>query len=243
MKSGSERLEITSSKPLRILCIGDVHSPYLSQSMAKQVIEFVGDFKPTHIVQIGDLYDQYNYGKYPKNPNVDTPKAEDDRGYFLAKEFWTGLSQASPVSCKYQLKGNHCVRVYKKALEKAPELAQAAKDYLDKMFQFKGVRTLADDRSELCINGILFIHGYLANPGDHVKNNWRSTVVGHSHRGGVVYRRYENKTLFELNCGHIADDSELPFAYTPQRTTFWTPGFGTIETLKNGVVAPRFIPL
>ena len=234
----SERIELKSSS-LRVLAIGDTHFPYADSKLVSEVVKFAHDFKPTHIVQIGDLYDQYNFSKYPRS-EMDTSRTEVFLGRGQSLDFWGAMP---PGSAKFQLIGNHCIRMLKKIKAAAPELEQMVKSYWDKIYQFKGVRTLADDRSELVINDILFIHGHLSNLGDHVRINRQSTVVGHSHRGGVVYLRHKSDTLFELNCGHLADDSKLPFAYTPQRTTFWTPGFGTVETLKNGSVSARFIPL
>ncbi len=242
-KSKSERLNVTFKGPLRILGVGDVHAPYTHQGRADETVKFAKDFRATHIVQIGDVHDQYAHSKYAKSLNVMTPIEEDDLSQKYAVDFWKRLQSASPNAACYQLKGNHDVRAYKRVLERAPDLEQAVMEFYDKLTSFKGVRTLADDRSELVINGVLFIHGYLANLGDHLRLNRQSTVVGHSHRGGVVFQRVLGSTLFELNCGHIADESLLPSAYQPQRTSFWTPGIGAIETLKNGVVAPRFIPL
>lgn len=243
IKSLSERVEITSKEPLRILGIGDVHAPYTNQSYLNSVVLFAKDFRPNFVVQIGDIYDQYAHSRYNKSLNGKTPEQEDTEARMQGVELWTKLQGAAPKAQCFQLRGNHDVRAAKKVLEKAPSLEQAVMKFYDNLYSFRGVKTLADDRSELVINNILFIHGYLSNPGDHVKQNRQSTVVGHSHRGDVKFLRYKSGTLFELNCGHVADDTLLPSAYTPQRTTFWTPGFGTIETLKNGSVAPRFIPL
>lgn len=242
-KAVSERVEVTTKDPLRILGIGDIHAPYTHTKRMDEVIKFAKDFKPNFIVQIGDVYDQYAHSKYAKSLNVKTPKEEDTQARDYVAETWERLQNVSPKARCYQLRGNHDVRAYKRVLENAPSLEQAVMKFYDDLTSFKGVRTLADDRSELVINGILFIHGYLANLGDHLKLNRQSTVVGHSHRGGVVYQRVLGSTLFELNCGHVADETLLPSAYTQQRTSFWTPGFGTIETLKTGQVSPRFIPL
>lgn len=237
----SERIEENFNNPLKIVCIGDTHFPYAKAEYVASLLKFVKANKPTHIVQIGDLYDQYNFSRYPKEPG-DGAETELSAGRAAALMFWNGLKEASPGSKRYQLVGNHCIRMLKKIKQVAPEMYPIVKQYWDDAYNFRGVRTLADDRSELVINDILFIHGYLSNIGDHLKHNRTSVVVGHSHKGGVFYLRHKNQTLFELNCGHIADDKKLPFSYTPQRTTFWTPGFGLIEELPDGLLSARFIP-
>lgn len=239
----SERLEIKSKDPLRVVIIPDAHAPFTQMSYVLYIKDFIKSFKPNFIVNIGDLYDQYNYSRYARSLNLKTPKQEDAEGRDMAAALWKMLRGAAPKAQCFQLKGNHCIRMKKRILDKAPMFEQAVDEYTEKMFSFDGVKTLEDDRSELVINNILFLHGYLSNLGDHLKQNRMSTVVGHTHRGGAFYLRHQDETLFELNCGHIADDTKLPFSYTAQRTTFWTAGFGCIEELKGGIVAPRFVPL
>lgn len=240
----SERLELKEKNPLRIVSIPDMHAPWGSLKYILYIRDFIKAFKPTHIVNIGDLYDLYNYSRYAKSfKSKRTPQQEDIDGREQAQMMWELFRKAAPKAQCFQLKGNHCIRMQKRILEKDNSFEHIIDEYVSKLFTFDGVKTLEDDRSELVINDILFIHGYYSNLGDHMKQNRQSTVVGHSHRGGVVTLRHGDDTLFELNCGHIADDTQLPFSYTPQRTTFWTPGFGVIEELKNNVISPRFIPL
>jgi len=238
----SERIKGKSDGKVKILCVGDTHFPYEKQTYLNQLYAFASQYHPTHIIQIGDLYDQYNFSRYPKEEDK-LAKSELFAGRKKAEEFWRTLQQASPQARCYQLVGNHCMRMLKKVKQVAPELLPMVREYWTKVYRFQEVTTLQDDRSELVINNVLFIHGYLANLGDHLKLNRQNVVVGHSHKGGVVYIRHNTKTLFELNCGHLADDSKLPFSYPPQRTTFWTPGFGVVETLLNNTITARFIPL
>lgn len=239
----SERLELKSTKPLRIVAVPDAHAPWTNWEAVHYIKDFIASFKPSHIIHVGDVYDQYSYSRYAKSFSAKKPMQEDDEGREMAASMWRLFRKAAPKAECFQLKGNHCIRMKKRIVEKAPEFEHVIDEYLKKMFKFDGVRTMEDDRSELVINDILFIHGYYANIGDHMKQNRQSTVVGHSHRGGFTTLRHGDETLWELNCGHIADDTQLPFGYTPQRTTFWTPGFGVIEQMKNDVISPRFIPL
>ena len=239
----SERVVVETKEPLRVLVIPDTHSPYTNAKQLAAVVEFSKEFKPNFIVQIGDAWDQYTHSKYAKSLNLKTPRNEDNEGKQIIGEMWKAFRKAAPKAEMFMLRGNHDIRAAKRILEKAPDLEDAVTAFYKDLYTFPGVKTLEDDRSELVINDILFIHGYLSNLGDHVKYNRQSTVVGHSHKGGVHFMRYNGKTLFELNAGHLANDSLLPSSYTPQRTTFWTPGFGTLVTNKAGVVVPMFVPL
>lgn len=238
----SERVAVKENGPLRILAVGDVHAPFTHTKYADETVAFAKYFQPTHIVQVGDAYDQYCHSRFARSLNVLTPKEEDMSARHYMVAFWRRLQNASKNAKCYQLRGNHCARAYKRVLEKAPDLEEAVKEFYDRLYSYQGVKTLADDRSELVINNILFIHGYLSNLGDHAKQNRQPTVVGHTHRGGVLPIRLADETIWELNCGHIADPEALPLSYTQQKTTFWTPGAGYIEKLSNGLIIPSFVP-
>ena len=236
-----KKLKLRIKDLLKILCIGDVHAPYTDISCMKKIHSFAQQYKPNVIVQMGDLYDNYNYSRYSKSLNHKKPKDETNEARRIGEFFWNGFDNIKAV--KLQLLGNHCVRFKKRVLERLPEFELPIDNWIKTLYTYKGVKTVDDDRSEIYINGILFIHGYLSNLGDHLKMNRRSVVVGHSHKGGCLFMRHNDKTLFELNCGHIADDKKLPFCYTPQRTNFWTKGFGVIEEIKSIGITSRFISL
>lgn len=238
----SEKLVLNVSN-LRAVIVPDSHFPWADMVSLRYIYDFIEWFKPNVVVHAGDLDDQYNYGRYPKSINLMTPREETQKARKLSLEMWEEINHRVPKAKKFQLIGNHTERIRKKALSKSPELEDAVEEYFKKILDFPSVRTMQDERSELVINDVLFIHGYLGNLGDHAKTNRQSVVVGHSHRGGCVPFNFGGETIFELNCGHIADESKLPFAYTQQITTFWTKGFGVIETLKGGVISPRFVPL
>ncbi len=68
--------------------------------------------------------------------------------------------------------------------------------------------------------------------------NTRSTIVGHSHVGGVVFRQSSKGTIFELNAGYLADETAEPLRYRPQTISKWTLGYGLID--EKG---PRFCPI
>ncbi len=107
------------------------------------------------------------------------------------------------------------------------------------LYRFKGVHTVEDDREELIINGIIFMHGYRSRAGDHMRYNGKSTVVGHSHTGSVVYEQKSKRNIiWELNAGFLADETAEPLRYRPQTTSKWTLGYGLIDSS-----GPRFIPL
>jgi hypothetical protein len=110
------------------------------------------------------------------------------------------------------------------------------------LYKFPNVKTIEDPREELIIKDICFMHGYRTKIGDHLRYNMQNTVHGHTHRGGLHFEPYNDKILWELDCGFLADQNRLPLSYTPQRKTKWTLGFGLIQEI-DGMLRPQFIPL
>lgn len=226
---------------IKILVIGDCHIPFHNKPTVRNIMKAIKEEKPTHVVQIGDLLDQYNFSRFTKK-NIMTAVKEIKLARKYSKQMWEDVRKNAPgVKC-YQILGNHCVRLTKRIAEKVPEAYELVKEKLDELYTFKGVRTIYDGRTELKICGITFMHGYRSKLGDHMRYNRSSTVCGHSHVGGVVYEQSNGRTIWELNAGYCADEKSEPLKYRPQSTSKWTLGYGLI-TWKGGIPAPQFVPI
>lgn len=218
------------------LAIGDTHFPFTIWRSVDRIVEAAAALKPANIVQLGDLYDLYAFSKFPRSHNVYTPLQEIQNGRRLAETFWARLRKAAPKAKCFQLKGNHDARPYKRIVEACPELE--AHLTLDRLWVFDGVETLKDDKDDLVIRKVLYMHGFRKH-GTHVVHNGISTVCGHLHTGGVVYVRRGKETLWELNAGYLGNPHCTPLGYTPQRRfSSWTHGYGLVD--ERG---PRFVPL
>ncbi len=222
--------------PLTMI-LGDVHAPWILWRSADEVVNAVRRLKPKIFVQIGDLYDFYSWGRFPRTSNLITPENEMKQGHKDACLLWERIRKASPRTKRFQLKGNHDDRPLKQILAKAPEFEALLS--VNPMFDFDGVETISSSRDELIIKDVCFMHGYRSKLGDHARHNRMKTVCGHSHTGGVVYLREGRKTIWELNAGFIANPHSRPLGYTSQRRfSHWTQGYGVIDD-----VGPRFVPL
>ena len=92
---------------MKILCVGDTHFPWVNHNALAKVVAWARAERPTHIVQIGDLYDYYLFSKYTTNVNALTPQQELRRGRRMAEVMWDALKAASPTAKRYQMQGNH----------------------------------------------------------------------------------------------------------------------------------------
>ena len=236
--SSSERLSITHKGDTRILVIPDQHFPFVNKRHLAALIDAAKELKPTHIVNVGDTYDMYSFSRFARSLDVMTPKQELKKGRAMAEKMWKDLQAVAPGAKCFQVLGNHEERIYKRLMDAAPEYESLIGQPIKELLTFPGVRTLKSSKSELEINGIVFVHGWSTSPGYHVRYFNKSVVHGHTHRGSVVFSARRKKPLFELDCGFIADLNALPLEYRETKTSQWHAGFGFID--KYG---PRFIPL
>lgn len=235
----SRRKEDAVSVPRgTVLCIGDTHFPWHNNEALKDVYTIAAAYKPAYIVQLGDLYDFYSFSRYPRSVNTISPRDELEKGRQSALFMWKSLREASPDSKCYQLMGNHDDRPIKRIISSFPEGEDWIVAGLRDLFEFDGVETINHSRQELVIEGTYYMHGYRKH-GEHARWNRASTVVGHLHRGGVLYWQGEESTIFELNAGCLVDCDAPVFSYNAQKNMHgMTIGVGLVDRM-----GPRFIPL
>ena len=220
-----------------ILAFSDLHFPWHSKIAMGGVLHGIRKYRPKTVVCLGDLYDQFSFSRFMHTQSLYTPKDEIVTARKYAEKLWFQIGRAVPKAKLFQLRGNHDERVVARLLGRAPELEYFA-DF-DSIYTFDGVETLASERDELILRGIVFQHGFKTKLGDHCRQNLMRTVVGHSHRPGIYYLPLKGEVVWELNVGHCADRHAQPMSYTKQRQlSTWTKGFGVID--KYG---PRFITL
>ena len=220
-----------------VLILGDLHFPFHHRVALNRVLDRLQDKKFDVVVQIGDLLDQYCFSNFTKK-NILKPDREIKFGRELAQNLWFNIHRFQKKALKYQILGNHDVRLIKRAEEKLPEAQDLIKHTMNELYRFDHVKTITDPRDELIIDNIIYTHGYASKIGDHVKKLHLSVVHGHRHRGEVTFIPIRNKTLFELDVGYLADSKREPLGYLPTRTNNWTLGWGEIDEF-----GPRFIPI
>lgn len=222
----------------RVLALGDVHAPFEHRRALEWAYRQADKLKPDAVIQVGDARDQFAFSRYPKILKMD-PEKELVLGTKALEKMW---SRFKGLAC-YQLMGNHDDRILKKALSAAPELAPLVGKTLRDLYSFDGVKTVLDGREELLLmvagRPVVFQHGHRSRLGDHARYNQTSTVVGHSHTGGVVYLRNADRgTFWELNAGFLGDVASPAFGYHAQKRFHTTTlGVGLIDEL-----GPRFVP-
>lgn len=238
MTDNGERVRFDLPKVFRIFVYGDLHHPYADNQKLKESYAILRDVKPTHVVQIGDLVDLYTFSRFSRSVNFITPAEEIRLAKEKASEFWRNCQKIAPNATCFQLRGNHCHRLIKTLLAKAPEFESMLQMPISQLTEFEGVVDMKSARSELELGNILFVHGWGTRLGQHRDYFGQNVVCGHSHVGGVSFKPRKGKALYELNVGHLADVSSLPLSYGETKTTGWVSGCGVIDNF-----GPKFIPI
>lgn len=220
------------------LVIGDLHLPWGCTRTVSAIYSAIEKHQPKIVVQVGDLYDMFSMTRFARSLNVITPAREIEEGRRWAEAFWKNVYKRAPRAKRFQLLGNHDVRPLIRVQERAPELESLVQRGWEDLFKFVGVETLWGTRDDLEIDGVVFEHGYLTRPGQHMRENMKPTVLGHTHRGWVHFEKIRRQMLWELNVGYAADPSQEPLSYPKKKWVKWTPGYGLIDG--DG---PRFVPL
>lgn len=220
---------------MKLALAGDMHLPWPCRRTVAAFLKRLRHTKPDVVAQMGDLYDAYSWGKFPRSHCVMTPAEEIKKARKLAEDFWEAVRAAAPKARLIQLLGNHDARPAKRLIEQLPEFEPFA-DTIRSWWSFDGVETQKSERDEVTIGGVMLLHGYRKH-GTHVTYNLMNTALGHTHLGGVVYLRHQGKSLWELNCGLMGDPSVKALSYTAQsKVSKWTRGWGEVDDY-----GPRFI--
>lgn len=215
----------------KVFIIGDTHFPFHNDKALKEVLHLIKKEQPTHVVQIGDLLDQYSFSKYDKSLTIEA-NAEISEGIRTASKMWKIVSKVAPKAKLIQVLGNHDVRVSKRIMERIPELEfLLAKG----IYTFPGVKVLKSDRDYITIDGVVYCHGWFSKSADHVRHFGCPVVHGHLHTPSVST---QGPGLWSMDVGYLADRHSLPLSYTQSKLTKWTLACGIVEDGK-----PRLILL
>lgn len=220
-----------------------MHAPFHSREAISKTLRLVRETAPDAVVQVGDLYDNFNWSRFYKSPDIISPRKELDQARSFAERFWNDVKRAAPRTKRFQLSGNHDQeRLEKLSLTAAPALSSMVQERAAELMTFDGVETLYDYRDylPLRVNGetINFCHGFLSHTISHVEHYNRSVVCGHLHRASIDYVTRGGRTLFGLNVGWTGNERKPVFNYTKSTVKNWTVGLGLLD--ERG---PRFIRL
>ncbi len=220
----------------RILIISDLQIPCQHPDSYKFLNALKKKFKPTMVVQIGDLVDFGSMSNYDTDPDYLSPRVELEWVKDEVKKVASIFPKMTIVL------GNHEMRLYRKALK-----AGLPSSVISEFGSIVGAPKSWTFARELRLfwnkpgKRIRFIH---TEPGATRKRGMKScyysnVVHGHLHTDfAIQFTSTADALYWDMNVGCLIDDESVVFAYNKNQSLRPIYGSGVIE---NGL--PKLVPM
>lgn len=173
MKKLENEVDTMYKRYEKYVIIPDYHAPYEDFRALHAVYDFIGDYKPDHVIMLGDHVDFYALSKFDKNPErILSLQEELDVLHYHLNE----LRKVHKGPITY-MRGNHEFRLIK-YLQKNPEISS--------LRNFSSIPKFLDLNKygiEFTINKM--IHGVLFKHGDLVRKHSAYTAKGEFENEGT----------------------------------------------------------
>lgn len=215
-----------------VLAIPDCHIPFHHKDAFKFLVAVKRKYKPTDVVNLGDLEDWHSISMHDHDPDGLSPGME-------LSELRKGVKPLFKLFPKMKIcTSNHGALPLRRAFKFGlpSELIKSYKDIL----QMPDGWQIADSWE---VDGIVYEHGEaFSGQQGAIKSanaNMQSTVIGHIHAfAGIQYSANSKHLIFGFNVGCLIDRAAYAFAYGKKIKAKPILGCGII---KNGI--PTFIPM
>ena len=201
-----------SQEPKTLAIINDTHNPYQDQKALDLVEGLLKEIQPDYLIYNGDVNDFYQISEFDKDPKRAGNLQDDIKS---TQEMFQRHQELLPNTKKILLAGNHEDRLRRFLWSKAAAVSSLECLELPQLYNLEkyGIRFVPYEEGLLVNKTFLIIHGDLvaSQSGYTAKRmmdkHGGSGICGHTHRGGVSYKRdrfgeyawYENYCLCDLN--------------------------------------------
>ena len=190
-----------------ILVIPDTQAPFHHQDTLNFLSAISRKFKPTRIIQGGDMYDLHCFSDYDKNPDI--PGTQEEMN--LLREFVKDLGKIFPVLDI--LDSNHGNRIRRKA-NRAGLPTGFLKDEMAIIGAPVGWKLHKRLLIKRPVGDILFVHNYSSNVLNSSKDLACSLVQFHYHsKYETHYWSNGERMFFATTSGCLIDDESPAFGY------------------------------
>lgn len=207
------------------LIIGDVHAHFVDWTVLEEIRGFARHYKPDLIIQMGDLIDAHNWGKYLRYP--DSPSAAEE--WDLTEETIHKIHAMFKGFNLVILEGNHCRRPMMRALE--VNLPKKLIRPLSDLFPFDNWRWHVEPKP-FVQEGVAYVHGDEI-PGCNTA--WQkaarmgmSVVQGHDHQGEIKFLNTFQHRIFGMSVGTVMNQDSIGARYASKNPLKCFKGFATV---------------
>lgn len=221
-------------KKQTVLVISDIQAPFHHKDTLPFLAAVKKKYKPTRIVNIGDLSDSYCLSAWSKDPDAISGNEEIKKMLEFTKEY-----------CELFPKGDILTSNHDLRLQRAAVRAGIPRHYLKGYHEWMGLTKGWKFHDELKIDDVMYTHGDEVGAGgphaalNRVKHYGRSCVSGHLHTQSCIqYIATRDKLMYGMQVGCLIDREAIAFAYAKKGLR--KPVL-TIGLVKDGV--PMLIPM
>lgn len=224
-----------------ICVINDVHIPNHNEAACMNVMEFISDEQPDHIVINGDLMDCYWLSSFPKEPGVPDFQAELDMTF----EFLEEIRKRAPNAKIDYLEGNHEERLKRRLKETQAFHSLRAINIPELLFLDDLDITYHPYKKPLDFNGktLSIVHGHRVSKHSAysakahlLDEDYMNVIIGHTHRMGMYYKTGHIGRRRALENGGLFDKKKLEYVVNPN----WQNGFCMVYLAEHD---PDFIQI
>ena len=226
----------------RTLVYGCLHSPFQDVKAEEAMLDFIKYWKPTRIIQNGDIDDLWNASRWYKDPSR-KGMLEDEA--IAGTDHNLRVRKAAGKNCEIIRNwGNHEFRYDRYLSENAvwlmEQLPSVYEDMrFEKLFGLDEAKILANrgkmgNYARYQLGKISVGHFEIARKNSAyteaalVNDNGISVIASHSHRKGVFYKTLMDGTVLSgVGTGCLADDTKQDYVENPN----WQKGFVIVENI------------
>ncbi len=226
-----------------ILILPDLQVPYHDTHFVKLMRDFIEDFQPDDIGQIGDLMDQPQPSRWNKGL---AGEYEDT----LQEQLDTTKKIIDDLHIQWVKMGNHDERIEAYVERYAPALRSLHALRIENLLELedRGVRVYREPFE--VAPGWIAAHGHETRSLSAVSGRTAyglarrfdsSVVCGHTHRAGIVAETVglnEHRTFTGMEVGHGMDLKYATYVQSPN----WQQAFGILH-VDEGQTQPELIPV
>jgi predicted phosphodiesterase len=188
----------------KVLVIGDLHEPFCKEGYLDHCKAVYKKFNCNKVVFIGDCIDSHYSSFHSTDPDGLSAIDELKQSINKLARWYKAFPKATVII------GNHDRIVYRKAFASGIS-SHWIKEYKEvlkvKTWEFK---------TEITIDGVLYVHGEGGTALTKAKNLFKSVVAGHTHT--KCYIEYINNVFgMQIGCGIDKDSYAMAYAknYAP----------------------------
>lgn len=212
----------------RVLILPDLHAPFIHRKYLSFVKGVARDYKPTHVVQIGDIVDLHVISRHASHPDAMGAIEELEAAIAQLQGFYEAFPKVTIT------RGNHDDRVARQAAD-----LNIPSRYLKELMHVLEAPKGWAMTDSIVIDNVLYLHGTGRGGINHAYNlaikHGQSVVAGHIHsQFGVKYSASPNRLIFGLNVGCAVDPNSYALEYA--KTIIDRPILGCATVTKGRFV-------